>query len=74
LIRNSLFRFVVRTEVLGNFSAGESALAAPVGAFTPTAGVELVGRGPWCLAAAWGGQFGSATSAENFSLEEKYVW
>jgi hypothetical protein len=62
------------TEGLGSFSAGESALAAPVGAFTPTAGVELTGHGPWRLAAAWGGQFGSATSAENFSLEGRYVW
>ena len=62
------------TEVLGSFSAGETALAAPVGAFTPTVGVELTGHGPWRLAAAWGGQFGSATSAENFSLEGKYVW
>jgi fibronectin-binding autotransporter adhesin len=62
------------TEVLGTFSAGESALAAPVGTFTPTVGVELTGHGPWRLAAAWGGQFGSATSAENFSLEGRYVW
>jgi hypothetical protein len=31
------------------------------------------GHGPWRLAAAWGGQFGSATSAENFSLEGQYV-
>jgi hypothetical protein len=62
------------TEVLGSFSAGETALAVPVGAFTPTTGVELTGHGPWSLAAAWGGQFGSATSAENFSLEGWYVW
>jgi hypothetical protein len=62
------------TEVLGSFSAGETALAAPVGAFTPAAGVELTGHGPWRLAAAWGGQFGSATSAENFSLKGRYVW
>jgi hypothetical protein len=62
------------TEGLGSFSAGETALAAPVGAFTPAVGVELTGRGPWRLAAAWGGQFGSATSAENFSLEARYVW
>jgi hypothetical protein len=62
------------TEVLGTFSAGETALAAPVGAVTPAAGVELTGHGPWRLAAAWGGQFGSATSAENFSLEGRYVW
>jgi hypothetical protein len=62
------------TEGLGSFSAGESALAAPVGAFTPAVGAELTGRGPWRLAAAWGGQFGSATSAENFSLEGRYVW
>ena len=41
-------------ESLGAFSAGETALAAPVGAFTPTAGVELTGHGPWRLAAAWG--------------------
>jgi Autotransporter beta-domain len=61
-------------EVLGSFSAGESALAAPVSAFTPAVGVELTGRGPWRLAAAWGGQFGSATSAENFSLQARYVW
>ena len=49
-------------------------LAAPVGAFTPAVGVTLTGHGPWRLAAAWGGQFGSATSAENFSLEGRYVW
>jgi hypothetical protein len=59
---------------LAELGAGESALAAPVGAFTPTVGVELTGHGPWRLAAARGGQFGSATSAENFSLEGRYVW
>jgi hypothetical protein len=65
---------VSNTEVLGSFSAGETTLAAPVGAFTPAIGVTLTGHGPWRLAAAWGGQFGSATSAENFSLEARYVW
>jgi hypothetical protein len=62
------------TEMLGSFSAGETALAAPVGAFTPGTGVELTGHGPWRRVAAWGGQFGSAASAESFSLEGRYVW
>ena len=61
-------------EVLGRYSADESALAAPVGAFTPAAGLTLSGNAPWRLALAWGGQYGSATSAENFSLEGRYVW
>ena len=26
------------------------------------------------LALAWGGQYGSPTSAENFSLDGRYVW
>jgi hypothetical protein len=41
------------TEVLGSFSAGEIVLSAPVGG----------------LASVWGGQFDSAASTENFSLE-----
>ncbi len=61
-------------EVLGTYRAGESALAAPVGAFTPAAGFTLSGQGPWSVSTAWGGQFGSAASAENFTLEARYVW
>jgi hypothetical protein len=61
-------------ETLGSFNVGETALAAPVGAFTPAVGVELSGHAPWRLAATWGGQFGSATSVENFSVEGRYVW
>ncbi|HEY1855721.1 autotransporter outer membrane beta-barrel domain-containing protein [Acidocella sp.] len=61
-------------ETLGTFTAGETALAAPVGAFTPAVGVALTGHGPWRLAAIWGGQFGSTTSVENFNLEGRYVW
>jgi hypothetical protein len=61
-------------ETLGAFSAGETALAAPVGAFTPAVGAQLTGDGPWRLSAAWGGQFGSTARAENFNLEGRYVF
>jgi autotransporter-associated beta strand protein len=65
---------VHNTEVLGTFTAGETALAAPVDAFTPAVGVELTSNGPWHLAAAWGGQFGSAASVETFTLSGSYHW
>jgi hypothetical protein len=61
-------------ETLGNSSAGETALAAPVGAFAPGVGMELAGNGPWHLGAAWNGQYGSAASVESFNVEGSYVW
>ncbi len=65
---------VRNTETLGTLTTGETALAAPEGAFMPAAGVDLIGQRQWRIAAAWGGQFGSATSVESFSLEGRYVW
>jgi len=65
---------VSNTETLGIFTAGETARAAPVGAFTPAVGVSLAGRSAWHLDAAWVGQYGSATSLENFTLQANYVW
>jgi hypothetical protein len=62
------------TETLGTFQARETALAAPVGAFAPAIGVTLAGNGPWSFGANWGGQFGSAASNENFSVQGRYVW
>ena len=65
---------VSTTETLGTYRAGESALAAPVGAFTPAAGVSLSGNGPWKVGASWDGSYGSATSAETFSVQARYIW
>jgi autotransporter-associated beta strand protein len=59
-------------ETVGLLTANETATAAPQGAVTAGAGVDLTGRGPWRLSAQWGGQYGSATSAENFALEGHY--
>jgi autotransporter-associated beta strand protein len=59
-------------ETLGLLTANETATAAPQGAITAGAGVDLAGRGPWRLSAQWGGQYGSATSAENFAIEGHY--
>lgn len=61
-------------ESLGSYRAKETALAAPEGAFTPGAGVSLAGAGPWRIAAAWGGQFGSAANVENLALQARYAW
>ncbi len=62
------------TETIGSFSGREIALAAPVGAFTPAAGVALTGKGKWSTDAYWGGQFGSATSNESFGVQARYEW
>ena len=59
-------------ETLGLLTAGETATVAPQGAVTAGAGVDLTGQGPWSLSAQWGGQYGSATSAENFAIEGRY--
>lgn len=61
-------------EYWGSNTAKQSALAAPVGAFTPALGVELQGNGNWHLNADWNGQFGSAISANNLTLQLGANW
>ncbi len=62
------------TETLGLFSAGETALAGQAGAFTPAIGLALAGNGSWRITGVWGGQFGSAASKENFTLQASCAW
>jgi hypothetical protein len=62
------------TETLGTEAEPVTALAAPLGAFTPGLGLTLQGHGPWRLSAAWTGEFGSAASVQGFTLEGRYIW
>ena len=62
------------TEVSGSFSHGVTALAAPVGDFSPAVGVELASAGRWRLGAGWSGQFAGPASAETFNANADYRW
>lgn len=62
------------TEQMGTYTARETALATPAGALNPGVGLQLIGNSPWRLAAGWSGLFGSATSAENLTLQASYKW
>jgi len=59
-------------ETIGLLTADETSTEAPQGAVTAGAGVDMTGRFPWVVSAQWGGQYGSATTAENFEIEGRY--
>lgn len=65
---------VAVTENLGQLTNRTSALAAPVGAFTPGLGVRLQGNTAWRASMGWNGQFGSATNAQSFTLQLGARW
>lgn len=65
---------IANTETLSGLSGEETAIATPSGGLTAGVGIDMIGRGPWKLSAAWKGQYGGNTSIENLTLEGRYIW
>lgn len=60
-------------ETLGSQTANISAQIASTGAFTPAAGILLVGQSsPWQLSTSWHGQFAKRANAQAFTLNGSY--